>query len=145
MTLQKLSKIDGTVIKVNEIDEPLSQEPPVLIGVNWNDGTLRLTLDRSVNQQWVNALANMGSYASVLGVGPEMFRFSNNTAVVVAQESDAQQVIDYFKNWLPQATQVLRQQLLADARQEEQARREALRREREAEERRLRVNRNLRV
>ena len=80
-----------------------------------------------------------------LGVGPEMFRFSNNTAVVVAQESDAQQVIDYFKDWLPQATQVLRQQLLADARQEEQARREALRREREAEERRLRVNRNLRV
>jgi serine/threonine protein kinase len=145
LTLQKLSKIDGTVIKVNEIDEPLSQEPPVLIGVNWNDGTLHLTLDRSVNQQWVNALASMGSYASVLGVGPEMFRFSNNTAVVVAQESDAQQVIDYFKNWLPQATQVLRQQLLADARQEEQARREALPREREAEERRLRVNRNLRV
>jgi serine/threonine protein kinase len=49
VSLQRLSEIEGTVIKEGEIDEPLALTPPKLIGADWNRGTLTLTLDRPVN------------------------------------------------------------------------------------------------
>jgi hypothetical protein len=54
-------------------------------------------------------------------------------------------VIDYFKEWLPLASRTLKSFLEQAARREEADRREQLRREREAEEQRLRVLRSIRI
>jgi hypothetical protein len=54
-------------------------------------------------------------------------------------------VIDYFKQWLPEASRTLKSLLEQAARQQETHRKEQLRREREAEEQRLRVLRNIRI
>jgi len=145
VTLQRLSKINKTVIPVGSVDEPLAHEPPKLIHANWDNGTLRLTLDRPVTIEWVRALQNMGSYQSILGVDPYRFTFDGVNVSVPASEHVAQDVINNFKNWLPTATQVLKQRLEYEKRQEEAHRREDLRVQRETEERRLRVNRNLRI
>src|SRR6266851_262351 len=59
VTVQRLSKLDGTVIKAGEIDEPLALEPPKLIGFDWENGVLTLVLDRAVNHAWVTALQQM--------------------------------------------------------------------------------------
>lgn len=119
VSLQKLSEISNTVIKVTDVDDPLALVPPRLVNADWNNGTLTLTLDRPVTQRWVQALHKMRNYSSVAGKGPEIFNFSGNSARVNCDGRQAQQIIDYFKAWLPIATRVLKQQLEDEARQRE--------------------------
>lgn len=142
---QKLNAISNEVVPATAIDDPLATVAPVLVGAEWNAGNLTLTLDRPVSGNWVQALQNMGNYSSVLGHGPETFRFQGNRAIVDVDANTAQSVINHFKNWLPTATNVLRHRLEQEAQRAEAQRRERLRREREAEELRLRVNGNLKI
>jgi hypothetical protein len=102
-------------------------------------------LDRPISQAWVRALQNMGNHTEVWGKPPGVFAFSGNQAKVAAMEHDAQPIINYFKQWLPNATAALRQQLQQEAQARETQQRDRLRQERVAEEKRLRVNRSLRV
>ncbi len=145
VSLQRLSQIEGTVIKTTEIDEPLAESPPRLIGADWNGGLLTLTLDRPVTPDWINALHNMGSFASVAGKPPQLFSFRGNRATISALEHEVQMVIDNFKAWLPTASSTLRLLLEKKAQQEEGARKEQLRHQQNAEEQRLRVMRNIRI
>lgn len=148
VTLQRLSAIDQTVIPVGAIDDPLAHEPPKVLAANWDGQALVLTLDRPVNEGWVNAFKNMGHFTSVLGAEPRMFMFSGPTArlpIRFYNSGSMQQVVDYFKTWLPQATRVFREDLMREAKQQEQKRREQLRAQREHQERLLAVNRSLRV
>jgi serine/threonine protein kinase len=145
VSLQKLSQIEGTVIKANEIDEPLAVTPPRLVGADWNGGVLTLTLDRAVTPKWIEALHQMGSFTSVLGKPPQVFNFRGNQAVVGAPEHEVQSLIDNFKAWLPTATRTLKFQLEQDAQRQHIARLEQLRREQEAEEQRLRIMRKIQI
>ena len=104
VTLQRLSQIEGTVIKVSEIDTPLALTPPRLVDADWDRGRLVLTLDRPVTRQWIDALHQMDSYSSVLGKPPQVFAFHDNQAVVDAKEHEVQMVVDNFKTWLPMAS-----------------------------------------
>jgi serine/threonine protein kinase len=70
VSLQRLSQIEGTVIKANEIDEPLALTPPRLVGAEWNRGRLFLTLDRHVTQQWINAVHPHGQLQFRVGKTP---------------------------------------------------------------------------
>jgi serine/threonine protein kinase len=142
---QHLSQIDGTVIKSGEVDEPLAQIPAKLINFEWDCGQLTLILDRPITNDWKNALYSMGSYSSVMGKPPGVFVFNGNRATVSAKEHEVQLVIDHFKSWLPIASRTLRGMLEQAAREQEANRREQLRREREAEEQRLRLLRNVRI
>jgi serine/threonine protein kinase len=145
VTLQRLSKINGTVIKSREIDEPLAEVPPRLVNFEWDRGQLTLILDRPITSEWKNALYQMGSYSSVMGKPPGAFVFNGNRAVVMAQEHEIQPIIDHFKGWLPLASRTLKSLLEQAARKEEADRKEQLRRERAAEEQRLRVLRSIRI
>ncbi|MDP2816637.1 MAG: protein kinase [Rectinemataceae bacterium] len=145
VTLQRLSALDGTVIPESQIDEPLADEPPRLIAAEWNDGRLFLTLDKPVSQAWVRALQNMGNYSAAAGRGPGTFSFNGRKANVASREHDAQDIINYFRQWLPVASRTLKYTLQQEARKKDEAQREQLRKERELEETRLRVNRALKV
>jgi hypothetical protein len=87
----------------------------------------------------------MGNYSSAMNAPPDSFRFTGSTATVNIRHHEAQNAIDHFKTWLPKATAVLKHQLVAEAQKAEADRHEALRRQREAEEIRLRVNSTLRI
>jgi hypothetical protein len=115
------------------------------VEAEWGGGQLTLTLDRPVTQEWIVALGKMGSYSSILGKGPNAFSFHGKQATVSAAEHEIQSVVDNFKVWLPQASHTLKSLLEQAAREQEAARREKLGHEREAEERRLRVNRNIKI
>lgn len=145
VSVQRLSRLDATVIGAQEIDEPLAHEPPRLLDCDWDGQRLTLTLDREVSKDWVDALGQMSNYSSVAGNGPDTFSFQGNQAFVDAQEHEIQPVIDHFKTWLPVATRTLKHLLEQDAQRQEVKRREILRHEREAEERRLRVLRNIKI
>lgn len=97
VSLQKLSKIDGTVIKSAQADEPLAEVPPKLIDADWDGITLTMKLDRPVNRDWINALYSMGSFSSVVGKPPQAFTFDGDQASVPAEEHEIQPLIDHFK------------------------------------------------
>lgn len=145
VAVQRLSRFDATVISAQEIDEPLAHEAPRLLAADWNGRQLTLTLDREVSRDWVGALHNMGSHSSVMGKPPTAFSFQGNLASVDVEEHQVQPAIDHFKEWLPMATRTLKYQLEQAAQRQEAERREQLRHEREAEEQRLRVLRNIKI
>ncbi len=144
VSLQRLSAITNTVIKADAIEDPLAHEPPKVISGDWNNGRLTLKLDRPVTSEWVNAFHNIGNYTSVMGIPPTAFSFRNSDAMVGVDTGSAQQVIDFFKVWLPKATQELKRSLTENARRAEAQRLEKLRQEQRAEEERLKANRGLR-
>jgi serine/threonine protein kinase len=145
VSLQRLSKIDGTVIKATAIDEPLAEAPPRLVDASWDEGELTLVLDRPVSPDWVAALRNMSGYTSVLGKGPDVFSFIGKLATVRSSEHQVQAIVDNFKAWLPGATRTLKHRLEQAAQREATQEREQLKRAKETEERRLRVNRNIKI
>ncbi len=145
VAVQRLSQIDATVIRAGEIDDPLAHEPPRLVSFEWDGQQLTLILDREVSREWIEALRNMGNYSSEFGKPPEAFTFRGNQASIYARENEVQPVIDHFKVWLPKATQMLKYRLEQAAVRQKAEREEELRREREAEERRLRVMRNIEI
>jgi hypothetical protein len=115
VSLQKINKIDGTMTKAEEIDEPLAEEPPRLVGAEWGRG--HLTLDCPFSGPWVEVLHNMGGYTSVIGKPPASFPFKGRQATIGAMEHEVQAVIDNFRNWLPTASRALKSRLQADAQQ----------------------------
>lgn len=145
VSLQKLRELDKVVIPSGEVSDPLAHRPPKLIAAKWSDDTLTLPLDQPVHDDWVQSLYHMGNYTSVMGIGPEAFRFRGAAAFVSVQENSAQDIIDYFKDWLPKASALLKYTLEQQARREESERIGRLRLERAAEEKRLAVNRTLRI
>ncbi len=142
---QRLSEISKTVISAVEVDDPLAINVPTIVAADWSNDVLTLTLDQPISHGWIQALQNMGNYTSVWGKGPEAFRFQGNRAIVQASEHEVQQVIDYFKTWLPRATGVYKNNLEQQARQQEHQQRQKLQQEREAEERKLRVLNNIKL
>jgi serine/threonine protein kinase len=145
VSLQRLSKISDSVIPIGEIDEPLAHEPPRVVGFDWTNGRLTLTLDRPVTRDWVDALHNIGSYGAVMGIPPSAFSFQGDTATVGTRSNDAQRVIDFFKEWLPLATRTLGQTYEGRIQREQTQRIEKLQAEQRAEEERLKTNQGLRI
>lgn len=144
VTLQRLSQIEQIIIPAGQVDEPLAHEPPKLVGADWNNGMLTLTLDRPVNRQWVDVLQQrLGNFSYPMNAHPSRWQFSGTNVTVGMDEGSAQSAIDNFKAWLPQATRVYRQELEQQLQRREQEQRRALAQQRAVEEQRLRVNRNL--
>jgi serine/threonine protein kinase len=142
---QKLDALNSTVIKATDIDNPLASEPPILIDAQWNDGVLRLKLDRDVDKDWIDALNNMGGHSYDIYAPVRSFQFSGPNASVQVPPESAQSVIDHFKRWLPIATAALRNRLNQQIRDQLQKRQQRLEAERKAEELRIQVNSRLRV
>jgi serine/threonine protein kinase len=145
VSLQRLRELDKVVVPIGEVSDPLAHQPPKLIGAEYDAGTLRLKLDRPVNENWVRALHNMGNYSAPMEAPPEAFRFNRAEVVVNVPDHAAQRAIDHFKQWLPRASDVLKYTLEQEARRQEEERRNQLKRDRDAEQRRLEVNRSLRL
>lgn len=140
ISTQKLCELKGEVIKGEEIDDPLISDPIRVVGFDWNPGgSLKIILNRSVNPMWRQALLNIGSYRHLFDKEPGMFKFDKNAAFIGAQENEVQQVIDYFKSWLPTANQVYKTMSERKRREEFEQRVREHRIKIEAEEARKRV------
>lgn len=142
---QRLSELKETVVPVTEIDDPLIADPPRLVNVDWDHGKLVLFLSRPVNSGWIRALKNMRSYSYVDGKEPERFSVWDDKAAIAAPENEVQQIINYFKEWLPMATQVYRDTVVREREQEEATHRQQLEREIKQEEARQRVLKNVKI
>lgn len=144
ITRQRLSRLRDVVVPTTDLDDPLVIDPPRLVDFDWNDGVLELKFQRPVNQKWTQALGK-SARRSVLGKGPEAFSFSGATARISANGREVQQIIDYFKQWIPQANQLYEETLRREKREAEKAERERIQREIQKEELRQRLLREVRL
>lgn len=144
VSLQKLSKLKDTVIPQGEIDDPLISDPMKIVDVDWENGNLSIKLNHPINQNWIWALGNMGGCTSVMGKDPTMFQFNGNIARISATSNEVQQIIDYFKQWLPMANRVYEDKLKRDADEFERKQRAELQKKIKEEEARTRVKQSLR-
>ena len=142
---QKLSTLKSTVIPASEIDDPLAVTPVEIVDFDWDSGLLTLILSQPVNQKWRNALLNMGSHSSLMGRGPETFTFEGNRAKVRSEERQVQDIVNYFKSWMPQTTARYKQDLEEERRRKEEQEREKIRIAIEAEEAKARLRKNIRL
>jgi len=145
VTRQRISELKQTVVPVTDIDDPLIIEPPQLVDFDYEQGVLYLILNRPVNEKWIHALHNMGSFRFLTNKHPEMFAVSGNKARVQAEEYEVQQTIDLFKDWLPIANRVYAEMVSNEKRATEQRQRQQLQKEIEEQERRQRIRANVRI
>ncbi len=111
ITLQKIHQLERTVIPATEIDDPIVNDPMRIISVDWTNNLLTLVLNHPVSQLWHWALLNMGNFTFLQGKEPRNFNFSLNKVSIEAAPYEAQQIIDYFKQWLPSANELYKQKL----------------------------------
>lgn len=143
--LQHLNELKQTVVPVTDIDDPLINDPPFLRDVNYIRGVLFLDLSRPVHDKWIHALCSMDTFASVMGKGPEHFDILGDRAAIRAEEQDVQQIVKYFKNWLPVANRKYKQMMRSEQREEEERQRRELQMEIEELERQRRVRASVRI
>jgi serine/threonine protein kinase len=148
LTRQRLDTIAHIVVREGDVTDPLAFDPPVLVGANWSDDVLTLTLDRGVNNNWTRAFYNMGNYSSVMGRGPETFQFhhdNNRLVSAAAAGHEVQRMVNNFKRWLIQTTQVLHQTLKSEAERSAHQERQRLEQARQREEAKMKVNSSIRI
>jgi hypothetical protein len=115
-----------------------------VIGVDYESGSLIVTLDPLPNPQWILALQNIGAFSWSGGANPRSVKFHNGKAVMIVTPNSAEQVLGFFHQWVVTANQDYRNRLRqeADRRREEQRRR--LERERQQANERAQVLAKLR-
>jgi hypothetical protein len=135
---QESADLVGVVVPKDELDDPLILDPPRIVGGDYRDGTVIIRLSQPLNSRWKQALQNMGNYRSVMGAEPERWQISGNEVRLSIRQDLAQNVVDIFKEWVPQANQVYATGLRNERRRAEeerlaaeQATREKLRKESE--------------
>lgn len=142
---QKLSTLKSAVVAASEIDDPLVLTPIKIVGFEWDNNLLTLILSQPVNNKWIDALHNMGSYTSLVGKDPLAFTFNRDRATVRAEEREVQSIIDYFKSWLPITTLRYKNNLEEENRRREEQERQKIRKEIEAEEVKARLRDKIKI
>jgi len=103
----KVSELRGTVIPSSEIDDPIVSEPMEIKDVSWERGILTITLNHQVNSNWAWAFTNLGSHSAIPGKGPIYFKLQGNEATISTNDGkEAQRIVNFFKDWLPQVNRV---------------------------------------
>ena len=144
---QRLSQLRQTVIPESDVnDDPLIRDPMRLIGFDYEEpNVLILKLSNPINDGWAHALRNMGSHSAVYGKGPDQFQLRGNTARISASEHEIQDIIGYFKEWLPQANRVYKETLIAEKREREQKQRRKAQDEISRVEQIQRIRKNIKI
>lgn len=145
ITKQRISELKQTVIAESDLDDPLILDPPRLVGVDYDNGTLILLFNRPVNPKWVWALQNMGSYSNIMGKDPGAFSFSGKTARINAREQEIQDIINHFKNWIPAANIKYVETIRKEMNEVAENERKRIQKEIEEQERRQRIIKNVKI
>ncbi|MFI5108956.1 MAG: serine/threonine-protein kinase [Terriglobales bacterium] len=138
---QKLSQLKNQVIPESEIDDLFVTNPIRIERVaDYRDGRLVFELSATPPPGWVMAFHNLGNYTSIMGSDPSTFVFSGNVASVpIHTENAAQAVLNHAKNYVHQANDAYRENLVQTHRKQLAQQREAVRKRIAEEERRAQV------
>jgi serine/threonine protein kinase len=125
--LQELSKLQSTVLPETANDDPLILNPLKLVGVDYENGMLKLALGQIPNAAWVRVFVTLGNFAAIRGKEPSRFTFNKDEATIHATEADAQIIVNHFKNYLAETNQLYALQIETTKRHEVERRNRELR------------------
>lgn len=142
-SVQKLNRLQEQVIPVGEIDDPLVLDPLSIIGKDWNEGMLSIRLSQPVTEKWQTVLARTPGLSYYPGLEPARYGVRGDQVVVVVGSQMAKRAYAQFVEWLPTVRKAYEQAVSTELRTQERARKQRLECEREKEQERLRVLREL--
>jgi serine/threonine protein kinase len=146
VSLQRISTLRNTVVPVGELDDPLVLDPIRLVDVDYErSGRLIFQLSQSANDTWVRALRTFGSHTAVMGKGPDAFVVQGDKASVSATEHQAQDIINYFKEWLPRVNQKYKEIVVYEKNQRDAQARQRLQAQLDEEERVQRIRKSIKI
>ena len=102
MSRQKLETLTQEVFPAISFTDPLIEDPVRIIDADWANGVLEITLNQNVTKEWVHCVSK-GGHNSLMGHGPETFKYTGNQAHTTVRADIADKVLDYFRQWLPNA------------------------------------------
>lgn len=143
---QKLNMLKNKVIPSSEVEDPLIDDPIRLVNVDYDQGDLIFILSRPFNGAWIQAFQNIGDIRYFSGKRPETFQFfGQDKARNSIEERYAQELIDFFKEYVDSANESYKTMIHKQQREQEEAERRRLQAEVEEEERRQRVLKSVKV
>jgi serine/threonine protein kinase len=143
---QRISNLRNTVIPERELDDPLILDPIHLVNADYDkQSRLILNLSQPINETWGIALRSFGGHTSVFGKGPETFSLRGSSASVPASENEVQDIIRYFKEWLPRVNQKYKEIIVSEKKKREEETRRNLQAELAEEERIQRIRRSIQI
>lgn len=113
---QRISKLDKTVIREHEIDDPLVVDPVRVIDRDLSDNMMifRLNHDVSKYRDWVECFRNQQGYEMYPGeFQPNLFNFSGQEAMIKTFKAD-QKRIEMFKTYVANANNAYRMKKLTE-------------------------------
>jgi len=149
ISMQRLTKLKNTVVPSLEVDDPLINDPPQLVEVDYRQDQLILILSQPVTKEWLDAFVDLpytGGSPFIVNSEPSKFRFRGNEAMIpLPTRGTLQQLVDRFKYYLTGANNAYRNQVLNDQRRMEMEERKRLQEEIQEEERRQMVLKSIKV
>jgi serine/threonine protein kinase len=144
VAFQELDKKRGEVVLAGT---PPAFQPVELVAIaDWKAGNLILELNQDPSPGWIQRFIDpRGNWSSIMGAGPENFKFRYNTASVQIREQDVQQVVNNFKDYLKMANVSFEQGLKSEVKQMEMKKRQQLEREIADVEARERIFKNVKI
>lgn len=136
-----IQRVDVISRKVVPAFSPLKPEPIEIMDTDWDEGELKLTFNKHPPQQWIERFGHptSGGWQSVMGAGPEQFRFYHQTAVVNANENSAADIANFAKGYVRMANDGYERDLQVAAERQQRDYQQKMEKERMAAEARARV------
>src|SRR5439155_16641711 len=131
--------LNRTVVKVTDVTDPIVADPVRIVNTDYHRGELIFTLNHSVPTLWVNAVRSVGG-PYTMSTQPGMLRVSGKTAhIPTGGGGDEAGVKRLVEQWIEQANRTYAEQLKAIAANQEREERRRLEAERQEEEYRAKV------
>jgi serine/threonine protein kinase len=144
---QKLDALRQTVVPSTAVADPLVQSPIQVTAVDIRGNTLVAILNQTPSPDWIRAFVHPRSMSYIAGTEPANWSFNAIEATVRLShvESQVQQVLNNFKDYVRSANVLHRELLEQTARQREENERRALQEAIAEEERRQRILNSLKI
>jgi len=139
--LQRLDRLRHEVVPDAEIDDPFIRDPIHIIGVDFQGRRLTFRLSAAPNGDWVRAFQNQGNYQCFVGWEPYRYQFQGDSAFIHAidNENSYQPLVEYTKRFVANANAAYAELVRNRHRAELERRRQELRDQITAEEKRQRI------
>lgn len=142
---QRLSQLKNVVISEQEVDDPLVTDPVRLTRIDYTNGNLILFLSQSVTTKWVETFHSIKNWSAIAGKEPYRFEFHDyNKAVIPADESIAQNIVENFKQYLEKVNEDYNNRVISMLRENEEKEKRRIAQQIIEEERRQRILKSVR-
>jgi hypothetical protein len=139
---QRLDALSRQVVRATDVTDPILADPVRIVTTDYQDGQLIFQLNHAVPPAWANALRSVGGPYTI-GVQPHMVQVAGNTARMHAgpgREGDVKRLVD---QWIDRANRDYAELVKAEAIKRERADRQRLEAEREQEQYRAKILKQL--